>query len=85
MLNRCTTWVCVEVCDVTLLYKWLLYDFFVVVVQYDVIREEVCKLFEDVWVSFAFEPVMQLSFEVRFFKDEIVHEPNDDDAPDDEP
>ena len=54
-------------------------------VQQDVIWVKVGELFEDVWVSFAFKAVTQLSFEVRFFEDEVVHEPDDDDAADEEP
>jgi hypothetical protein len=57
----------------------------IVVVQKNVVRIQVGKLFEDVWVRFAFEPIRELAFEVHFFKYDIVHEPYDDDASKDEP
>ncbi len=57
----------------------------VVVVKQNVFRVQVGELFEDVWVRFALEAKTELTFEVRFFKDDVVHEPYDDDASDHEP
>jgi hypothetical protein len=57
----------------------------VVVVKQNVFGVQVGELFEDVRVRFAFEAKTELTFEVRFFKDDVVHKPDDDDASDHEP
>jgi hypothetical protein len=56
-----------------------------IVVQKNVVGVQVGELFEYVWVRFAFEPIRELAFEVHFFKYDIVHEPYNEDASEDEP